>query len=246
MNRDDQKVVRFYKRVAQEAAKRKLIVDFHGAFKPTGLRREFPNVLTREGVLGLEYCKWSDRVTPGHDLLIPFIRMVAGPMDYTPGAMRNAAKNNFKAIFAEPMSQGTRCHQLAMYVIYESPLQMLCDSPSAYLREPETMDFLARVPTVWDETIALDAKVGGYVLVARRSGEEWYVGAMTDWTPRELEIDFSFLGQGEYAAEIYADGVNAAKYGSDFKKSTFLLKAGDRLRVKLAPGGGWVARLTRN
>lgn len=246
MNRDDQKVVNFYKRVAMEAAKRKLVVDFHGAFKPTGLRRTFPNVLTREGVLGLEYCKWSDRVTPEHDLLIPFIRMVAGPMDYTPGAMRNAAQKNFKAIFSEPMSQGTRCHQLAMYVVYESPLQMLCDSPSAYLREPETMEFLARVPTVWDETKALDAKVGDYVVVARRNGEEWYVGAMTDWTPRKLEIDFSFLGAGEYTADIYADGVNAARYGSDFKKSTSVIRAGDRLKVKLAPGGGWVARLAKN
>ncbi len=246
MDRDDQKVVNFYKKVAREAAKRKLIVDFHGAFKPTGLRRTYPNVLTREGVLGLEYSKWSDRVTPEHDLLIPFIRMVAGPMDYTPGAMRNAAEKNFKAIFTEPMSQGTRCHQLAMFVIYESPLQMLCDSPSAYLREPEMMDFLAHVPTVWDETKALQAKVGDYIVVARRSGEEWFVGAMTDWTPRELEVDFGFLGEGEYVAEIYADGVNAAKYASDYKKSTALLRKGERHRIRLAPGGGWVARLTKN
>lgn len=246
MNRDDQKVVNFYKRVAEEAAKRRLIVDFHGAFKPTGLRRSYPNVLTREGVLGLEYSKWSDRVTPEHDLLIPFIRMLAGPMDYTPGAMRNAAEKNFKAIFTEPMSQGTRCHQLAMFVVYESPLQMLCDSPSAYLREPEVMEFLARVPTVWEETRTLDARVGDFVVVARRKGKEWYIGAMTDWTPRELEVDFGFLEGGEFAAEIYADGVNAAKYASDYKRTRSVIRAGHRLRIHLAPGGGWVARLVKD
>jgi alpha-glucosidase len=245
MDRDDQKVVNFYKKVAVEAAKRKLVVDFHGAFKPTGLRREYPNVLIREGVLGLEYSKWSKSVTPQHDLLIPFIRMLAGPMDFTPGAMRNATEKNFQPVFSEPMSQGTRCHQLAMYVVYESPLQMLSDSPSAYMREPEIMDFLGKVPTVWDDTRALEAKVGDYVVVARKSGEEWYVGAMTDWTPRELEIDFGFLGTGEYKAEAYADGTNAARYASDYTKTCLSVKAGDRLKVRLAPGGGWAARIHR-
>ena len=245
MDRDDQKVVNFYKKVAAEAAKRKLVVDFHGAFKPTGLRREYPNVLTREGVLGLEYSKWSASVTPEHDLLIPFIRMLAGPMDFTPGAMRNAAEKNFKPVFSEPMSQGTRCHQLAMFVVYESPLQMLCDSPSAYEREPEIIEFLAKVPTVWDEIKVLDAKVGDYVVVARRSGEEWYVSAMTDWTPRELEVDLSFLGRGEYQAQIYADGVNASKYASDYMKTNAVFKAGDHLKIKLAPGGGWAARFIK-
>jgi alpha-glucosidase len=243
MDRDDQKVVNFYKKVAAEAAKRKLVVDFHGAFKPTGLRREYPNVLTREGVLGLEYSKWSTSVTPEHDLLIPFIRMLAGPMDFTPGAMRNATEKNFQPVFSEPMSQGTRCHQLAMYVVYESPLQMLSDSPSAYLREPEVMDFLGQVPTVWDETVGLEAKVGDYIVVARRNGEEWYVGAMTDWTPREVEIDFGFLGAGEYRADVYADGVNASKCASDFTKTSAVIRAGDSLKVRLASGGGWAARL---
>ena len=245
MDRDDQKVVNFYKKVAAEAAQRKLFVDFHGAFKPTGLRRQYPNILTREGVLGLEYNKWSKSVTPEHDLLIPFIRMLAGPMDFTPGAMRNATEKGFQPVFSEPMSQGTRCHQLAMYVVYESPLQMLSDSPSAYLREPGIMDFLGKVPTVWDETLGLDAKVGDYAVVARKSGEEWYIGAMTDWTPRELEIDFGFLDPGEYKAEVYADGVNASRYASDYAKSVLAVKAGDRLKVKLAPGGGWAARLSK-
>ena len=245
MDRDDQKVVNYYKKIAAEAARRKLVVDFHGAFKPTGLRREYPNVLTREGVLGLEYSKWSDWVTPEHDLLIPFIRMPAGPMDFTPGAMRNAVEKNFKPVFSEPMSQGTRCHQLAMFIVYESPLQMLCDSPSAYARESEIMDFLAAVPAVWDEMKALDGKVGDYIVVARRSGEEWYVGAMTDWTPRELEVDFRFLGEGEWRADIYADGVNASKCASDYTKTSAVIRAGDRLKIKLAPGGGWAARLVR-
>lgn len=243
MDRDDQKIVNFYRKVVSEAAKRKLIVDFHGAFKPTGLRREYPNLLTREGVLGLEYSKWSKQVTPEHDLLIPFIRMLAGPMDFTPGAMRNATEKAFQPVFSEPMSQGTRCHQLAMFVVYESPFQMLCDSPSAYEHEPEIMGFLAKVPTVWDETRALDAKVGDFIAVARRSGEEWYVGAMTDWTPRELEIDFSFLGGGEYRAEIYADGVNAFRYASDYAKASRAITTGERLKIKLAPGGGWAARI---
>ena len=244
MDRDDQKVVNFYKRVAAEAAKRKLVVDFHGAFKPTGLRREYPNVLTREGVLGLEYSKWSKSVTPEHDLLIPFIRMLAGPMDFTPGAMRNAAEKSFQPVFSEPMSQGTRCHQLAMFVVYESPLQMLSDSPSAYMREPEIMDFLGKVPTVWDETVGLEAGVGDFVAVARKSGDDWYVGAMTDWAPRELEIDFWFLGAGEYRADVYADGANAARYASDYTRARLTVKAGDRLKVRLAPGGGWAARLS--
>lgn len=155
MDRDDQKMVNFYRRCAAAAAKRHLLVDFHGAHKPVGLRRAFPNILNKEGVLGLETSKWAATVTPEHDLLIPFIRMIAGPMDFTPGAMRNAQEKQFRPIYDLPMSQGTRCHQLAMYIIYESPLQMLCDSPSTYLREPEIMEFLSAVPTVWDETRVL-------------------------------------------------------------------------------------------
>ena len=166
----------FYHRLAAEAARRHLLVDFHGAYKPTGLRRAYPNVITREAVMGLEYFKWSDRITPEYDVTIPFIRMAAGPMDFTPGAMNNAQKGDFRAIFARPWSQGTRIHQLAMYVVYESPLQMLSDSPSNYYREPDMMDFLSQVPTTWDETRALQGKVAEYVLVARRKGSDWYLG----------------------------------------------------------------------
>ena len=243
MNRDDQKVVRFYHKIAEEAAKRKMIVDFHGAYKPTGLRRAYPNVLTREGVLGLEHSKWSRKVTPEHDLTIPFIRMLAGPMDFTPGAMINAQQKNFQTIFERPMSQGTRAHQLAMYVVYESPLQMLCDSPSNYLREGEMMGFLSKVPTVWDETKVLEAKVGDYIAVARKRGGEWYVGVMTDWTPRKIKVDFEFLEPGIYKAEIYADGANAKRFASDYTKIVQEVSAGSTLEISLAPGGGWVARI---
>jgi alpha-glucosidase len=243
MQRDDQWMVNYYHKIAKEAAKRQLLVDFHGAYKPTGLRRAFPNVLTREGVLGLEHNKWSKNVTPEHNVTLPFIRMLAGPMDYTPGAMINAQENNFRVSFARPMSMGTRCHQLAMYVVYESPLQMLADSPSHYLREKECLAFLSRVPVIWDETQVLDARVADYILMARKSGEEWYVGAMTDGTGRELLVDMSFLPEGEFEAEIYKDGMNALRYGSDYKKEIITISNQDKLKINLATGGGWVARI---
>lgn len=243
MQRDDQWMVNYYWKIAAEAAKRKLLVDFHGSYKPAGLRRAFPNVLTREGVRGLEHVKWSKHPTPEHNVTLPFIRMLAGPMDYTPGAMINAQENNFRPVFTRPMSMGTRCHQLAMYVIYESPLQMLADSPSHYLRETECLDFLARVPTTWDNTCVLDAKVAQYVLLARKSGKEWYIGAMTNWNPRELRVDFGFLEKGEYAMEIYQDGPNAARYGNDYRKLIQKVSPQDKILIQLAPGGGWAARI---
>src|SRR5262249_11883709 len=172
-----------------------------------------------EGVQGMEHLKWTDVSDPKHNVTIPFTRMFLGPMDYTPGAMLNAAKSSFAPIFQRPMSMGTRCHQLAMYVVYESPLQMLSDSPSNYLREPEAMEFLASVPTVWDETKVLAARLGEYVVVARRHGSDWYVGAMTDWMPRELEIGLSFLPEGTFRMEAYQDGVNPNRYAGDYQKT---------------------------
>jgi alpha-glucosidase len=243
MQRDDQWMVNYYWRVAREAAKRKLLVDFHGAYKPAGLLQAYPNVLTKEGVRGLEHVKWSNYPNPQHDVTLPFIRMLAGPMDYTPGAMINAQEKNFRSIFDRPMSMGTRCHQLAMYVVFESPLQMLCDSPTHYLREPECMEFLSKVPSVWDQTNALDAKVGDYVLVARKSGDQWYVGAMTDENKREMTVDFSFLDDGDYTMEIYQDGINADRYGNDYKKVVRKISKNDKLKIQLAPGGGWAARI---
>ena len=243
MQRDDQRIVNYYWRVAREAAARHLLVDFHGAHKPAGLHRAWPNVLTFEGVHGLENDKWATDVTPEHDVTLPFTRMLAGPMDYTPGAMRNAQPNQFRAIFDHPMSMGTRAHQLGMYVVYESPLQMLADDPSEYLREPEIMEFLAAVPTVWDETHALAAEVGGYVLIARRRGAEWFVGGMTNSTPRTLMLDLSFLGTGRYTLDSWSDGINADRNASDYRKETRSVTRGDRVEVKLATGGGYAARI---
>ncbi|RPI22315.1 MAG: glycoside hydrolase family 97 protein [Acidobacteria bacterium] len=241
MDRDDQKIVNYYWKIAEECAKRKLLLDFHGAYKPAGLDRTYPNVITREGVIGLEYSKWSESVTPEHDVTIPFTRMLAGPMDFTPGAMVNARKQDFKAIFERPMSQGTRSHQLAMYVVYESPLQMLCDTPSNYAREPQIMDFLSKVPTVWDETRVLDGKIGDYVVIARRSGQDWYIGAMTDWDERSLTVDLNFLAG--YTADIWQDGVNANRWASDYKRAQQQVTG--KMEIKMAPGGGWVARVRR-
>jgi alpha-glucosidase len=245
MQRDDQPMVNYYWKVAEAAAQRRLLVDFHGAYKPTGLRRAYPNVLTREGVRGLEWSKWSEYPTPQHNVTLPFLRMLAGPMDYTPGAMLNAQESQFHPVFDRPMSMGTRAHQLAMYVVFESPLQMLADSPSNYLREKECLEFIVAVPTTWDETRALAASVGEYVAVARRHGGSWYVGAMTDGSPRELELDLGFLGEGEWQMVAFADGANAERMASDYRRIEDAVSAGDRLTIKLAPAGGWAARFRR-
>jgi alpha-glucosidase len=244
MQRDDQPVMNFYHKVCREAARRKMLVDYHGGIRPALMTRTWPNLITTEGVRGLEQNKWSKYSNPEHNVTLPFTRMFVGPMDYTPGAMVNSGRErNFAAVFDRPMSLGTRCHQLAMYVVYESPLQMLADSPSHYLREPEVMEFLGPVPTVWDETRVLDARIGDYVVVARRHGREWYVGAMTDWTARDFEIDFSFLPVGRFEMESYQDGANASRYGSDYRKIKSQVNRTTKLKVRLAEGGGWAARI---
>ena len=244
MQRDDQKIVNYYHKVAREAAKRKMVVDFHGSYKPSGLHRTYPNVLTREGVKGLENTKWSNLPDPEHDVTLPFIRMVAGPMDYTPGAMINSQKENFRPIFKRPMSMGTRCHQLAMYVVFESPLQMMCDSPANYLREPECTRFISRIPTVWDQTLVLEARVGDYVVITRKNGLTWYVGAMTDDQGREFTIPLTFLDKGKnYQAEIFQDGINAHRFGNDYRYLKKVVTSTDSLHVKMATGGGWAAIL---
>jgi len=243
MNRDDQKVVEFYERCVKTAAQNHLLVDLHGAYKPTGLQRAYPNLLTQEGVLGLEFNKWSDRATPEYAVTAPFIRMFAGPMDYTPGAMNNAQKRSFHADHHRPMSQGTRAHQMAQFVVFNSPLQMLADTPSAYRQNPECLEFLSRIPVTWDQTLALKAKVGDYLAVARRKDKDWYVGAMTDWQPREMTIDFGFLPGGKYTAKIISDGINADKIGIDYKHQTHQVSTDTKMKIKLAPGGGWTAHL---
>ena len=244
MQRDDQKMMAFYHRVSQEAARRKLLVDFHGAIRPAQLTRTWPNLLTTEGVLGLEQFKWSDKSHPEHNVTLPFTRMFVGPFDYTPGAMRNASKRSFAAIFEQPMSLGTRCQQLAMYVVFESPLQMLADSPSSYLGEPESMEFLGPVPTLWDETRVLDARLGDYVLVARRSGRDFWVGAMTDASARELTLDLGFLPEGAFRITAWEDGPNAQRWASDYRKSVQDVTRASRLTLRLAEGGGFAARIT--
>ena len=243
MQRNDQLLMNFYHNLSRETAKRKMLVDFHGAQKPASLTRTWPNLISTEGVRGLEWSKWSAETDPPHTVTLPFTRMFLGPMDFTPGAMINAQKASFAAIHERPMSLGTRCHQLAMYVVYESPLQMLADSPSNYLREPETMEFLKPVPSEWDDSKALDGKIAEYIVVARRSGGDWYVGAMTNWTPREIDLDLSFLTAGNFAMEAYQDGVNADRYGSDYKQVKSRVSKATKLKLKLAPGGGWAARI---
>ncbi len=243
MQRSDEILINFYHRVSSETAKRHMLVDFHGDQKPATMTRTWPNLISTEGVRGLEWSKWSAEAEPEHNVTLPFTRMFLGPMDYTPGAMLNATKTSFAPIMHRPMSLGTRCHQLAMYVVYESPLQMLSDSPSNYLREPEAMEFLAAVPTEWDESKALDGKIAEYVAVARRNGSDWYVGAMNNWSARELEIDFSFLPEGHFEMSAYQDGDNADRFGSDYKLVKMPVARTTKLKINLAPGGGWAARI---
>ncbi len=245
MQRDDQAMVNYYWRISKAAAERHMLVDFHGAYKPCGLERTYPNMLTREGVKGLEHNKWSSDITPDHDCTLPFIRMFAGPLDYTPGAMRNAEAANFKAAFTRPMSQGTRCHQLGLYVVFESPLQMLADAASAYYREKGCMEFLSEVPSVWDETKPLAGKVGDYVAVARQKGTGWFIGAITDWTPRELEVKLDFLPAGTYTLIEFVDGINADRFAEDYARKESPVKPGDTIKIKMAPGGGYAAMINK-
>lgn len=241
MQRNDQYMVSSYERIAKECARLKLMVDFHGAFKPSGLRRMYPNVINYEGVKGSENNKWSDVITPEHNVTIPFIRMAAGPMDYTPGAMVNRQKDNFAISFERPMSLGTRAHQVAMYVVYEAPLQMLCESPSIYYKEQETVDFITRIPTVWDETVVLKGAIGDYIAVARRSGDRWFIGAMTDWEPRKMNLNLSFLGEGNFEMDVFKDGINANRFAEDYKRQTLDVDQQTEHVVEMAAGGGWSA-----
>ena len=248
MQRDDQQMVNYYERVAKAAAQHQLLVDFHGAYKPTGLYRTYPNVISFEGVYGMEQSKWDPkkRIGPDHNVTFPFIRMAAGPADYTPGAMLNAQYGSWAPVWNNPMSLGTRCHQLAMYVVFESPLQMLADNPTHYYKEPECMEFLKAVPSVWDTTVALSGKVGEHILTARKAGNgDWYIGAMSNWMARELPLDLSFLPEGKYKMMVWKDGINADRNAQDFKMETISVTKDTRLTLKLAPGGGYVARLIK-
>ena len=245
MDRDDQEMTEFNYRAAQITAKYKLLLDLHGMYKPAGLNRTYPNAINFEGVNGLEQMKWEENPTAQveYDVMIPFIRQVAGPMDYTQGAMRNAAKGNYYPCYEEPMSQGTRCRQLALYMVLDSPFNMLCDTPSNYEREKECTDFISAVPTVWDETIVLDGKMGEYIITARRQGNTWYIGGITNWDARDLEVDLSFLGDKTYSGKLFKDGVNAHRIGRDYQSEAIQAKKGDKVKIHLAPGGGFALTL---
>ena len=244
MQRDDQVMMDFCARVAREAARRRLLVDFHGGSKPVGMQRTYPNVLTQESVLGLENSKWSKLANPEMAVLLPFIRMMAGPMDYTPGAMDNFTDTGFRQEFENPGSLGTRCHQLGMYVVFLSPLQMLADTPTKYRANPECLAFLREVPTTWDQTVVLRAEIGEVIAVARRHGDRWFIGALTDWTPREFTAPLDFLGEGEYTLAAWADGPEAAVNATDYRTAIATVSAGMPLTLRLAPGGGYAAILT--
>ncbi|TWJ01459.1 alpha-glucosidase [Mucilaginibacter frigoritolerans] len=245
IDRDDQKMVSSLYEIAQKAAAHHLMVDYHGMYKPSGIQRTWPNIVNCEGVKGLENMKWGVDNQPGYDVSIPFIRMMSGPMDYTPGGMRNASKSNFRPVNSNPMTQGTRSHQLAMYAIFEAPLQMLADNPTIYQREQESTDFIDAIPTTFDTTVALDGKVGDFISMARKKGTTWYAGAMTNWTPREITVDLSFLGDGNYKATVFEDGINADRDGTDYTKKVVTVTAKDKLTIKMASGGGWAARFEK-
>ena len=247
LERDDQLAVEQAYRIAETAARYHLILDYHGFYKPTGLNRTWPNVVNFEGVYGLENAKWmdSDVDMPKYDVTMPFMRMMAGPVDYTPGAMRNAIRSNFKSIYKEPMSQGTRCHQLAEYIVFDAPFAMLCDTPVLYEQEPEYTRFLASIPVEPDETRILSAELGKYIVTVRRKGDVWFVGGLTGWNAKQVEIPFSFLKKGQvYQAVLYKDGVNSERRGADYAVDRFMVNSADKRTVRMSSGGGFALRLT--
>jgi alpha-glucosidase len=241
LDHNDQEMVNFANKVVQVAARHHLDVNFHGIWAPTGLERTYPNLFNHEGALNEEYLKWTDRCTPQHDVTMAFTRMLAGPMDYHLGGFRGAYRDQFKHRVVKPIVYGTRCFQLAMYVVFENPLPMVCDTPDSYIGQPG-FDFLREVPTTWDETRVLSGQIGKYIVVARRKGSDWYVGAMTDWTPRELTVPLVFLAPGEYQVETWAD----VKGDPDANHLAFerrQMRAGDTLTMSLNSGGGEVIRI---
>jgi alpha-glucosidase len=241
MDRDDQWMVEFYRRVAKKAAEHRLMIDFHGAFKPDGLSRTWPNVLTREGVLGLEYNKWSARVTPDHNVMLAFTRMLAGPMDYTPGGFHNVTREAFQPRNEQPMVMGTRAHQTALFVVFESPFEMVADYPEAYQGQKE-LGFLSAVPTTWDETRVLNGRVGDYITIARRHAKEWYVGSIAGWHGAEFDLPLDFLGGGDYTAESWRDAPDAAENPTHTVMEQAKVNRTTTLKARLVSGGGAAMR----
>lgn len=245
IDRDDQKAVDVVYALAEMTAAHKLVLDIHGVYKPTGLNRTYPNVINFEGVYGLEELKWSNPNMPEYDVTFPFIRMVQGPADYTPGAFQNATREGFKSDWYDPMSQGTRAHQVALYVVCDAPIVMLCDAPTRYEAEPECTRFIAQMPTDIDRTEILSGKMGEWIVSARQSGENWYVGGMTNWTPRQMEVEFSFLEEGkEYTAQILADAKDADINPTKHTITSQTVTSATKLYMDMAPGGGFAVILT--
>lgn len=246
IDRDDQKAVNFYYRIAKACAEHKIMIMYHGAFPPKGFNRTYPNAVAREGLMGSEYDRWSNRVTPGHDVILAFTRMLAGGFDYEPGMLNNATIKGTRPIEGVVTSAGTRCHQLSMFVVYDSPMQIFGGNPSEGMREPEFMELMASIPTTWDETIIKDAKIGKYIVTARKKGNNWYVGGMSDWTERDLTVKFDFLDGGNYKATICKDGVNADRYAADYViQKEVQIKKDSELKIHLAPGGGFIIKLLK-
>lgn len=245
IDRDDQVSVNFHKRITEACATHKIMIMFHGTYPPKGFNRTYPNAITREAVLGSEYNIWSEKVSPDHDVTLPFTRMLAGPMDYEPGMLYNANKKSFRMIEGIVYSQGTRAHQAAMPIIFDSPIQFFAGNPSQGFLEPDYMELIGQLPTTWDETIILDAKVGEYIITARKLGDAWYIGGMTGWPERDITLKFDFLSSGNYAATICKDGMNADHYAADYILDHFTLNKQTVLPVHLAPGGGFLLKLVK-
>lgn len=246
LDRNDQTAVEMTSRIAESAARHRLMLDLHGFYTPTGLEQTYPNILNYESVFGMEEMKWSDPSVdmPEYDVTFPFIRMMAGPVDFTPGAMRNASKADWRAVYSAPMSQGTRCHQIAHYIVHDSPFSMLADSPAAYIENQPCTDFITSLPPVFDETRILDGKMGEYIVTLRRDGDNYYVAGETDWNPRDYTLDLSFLPEGrKYSATLLRDGVNADRQASDYAIETFTVDCSAKLPVHLAPAGGFALSL---
>jgi alpha-glucosidase len=244
MDRDDQEMVNIQEEILRRAAAHKLHIQFHGAYKPTGMHRSWPNELTREGVMNYEYDKWGESMTPDHDIYVPFTRMLAGPTDYHLGGFRAVPKSKFKIQSTRPLVMGTRAHMLAMYVVLENYLGMVADYPDAYLGQPG-FDFIQLVPTTWDETRVIDAKVEEWITIARRKNEDWFIGTINNSESREISVRLDFLSDGIYEGMMYSDPQDAAENPNKLNRRTFDLKKGDELKIQLASGGGQVMRLRK-
>lgn len=248
LDRDDQTAVEMIYRIAAKAAEYKLMLDYHGIYKPTGLNRTYPNVVNYESVFGMEEMKWSEveKNMPLYDVTFPYIRLMAGYVDYTPGAMRNLSKRDFQPMYSTPASMGTRCHQLAAYIVHDSPFTMLCDAPTNYLKEQECVDFISSIPVEVDSTFIYSGKLGESIVTVRKKDINWYIGGMTNWDERDITLDFSFLGKGEkYRCTLFKDGINASRQAEDYVKQTFIVDANTKLPIHLASGGGFALKLER-